>query len=179
MMLLVFPFGDNSRNPGRVCIRLPYRHKNHQTDLPVGFAAVLLTCESDGRILSGSCDDQGICRFERVAAGRYKLRVTFLGYKPYTQVIPVDDSFTWLALLEPDAVNLDEVVVTASESRGMTQLVQDRPSGHGAPAAVELCRSGIVAAGRTFDGSQYGCCQPDPPEGGGIWNPDGWKQYRL
>lgn len=73
-----------------------------------------------GRILSGSCDDQGICRFERVAAGRYKLRVTFLGYKPYTQVIPVDDSFTWLALLEPDAVNLDEVVVTASESRGMT-----------------------------------------------------------
>ena len=120
MMLLVFPVRGQQQESRAGLYTVAIQAQNHQTDLPVGFAAVLLTCESDGRILSGSCDDQGICRFERVAAGRYKLRVTFLGYKPYTQVIPVDDSFTWLALLEPDAVNLDEVVVTASESRGMT-----------------------------------------------------------
>ena len=118
MMLLVFPVRGQQQEFRAGLYTVAIQAQNHQTDLPVGFAAVLLTCESDGRILSGSCDDQGICRFERVAAGRYKLRVTFLGYKPYTQVIPVDDSFTWLALLEPDAVNLDEVVVTASESRG-------------------------------------------------------------
>ena len=120
MMLLVFPVRGQQQEFRAGLYTVAIQAQNHQMDLPVGFAAVLLTCESDGRILSGSCDDQGICRFERVAAGRYKLRVTFLGYKPYTQVIPVDDSFTWLALLEPDAVNLDEVVVTASESRGMT-----------------------------------------------------------
>ena len=120
MMLLVFPVRGQQQESRAGLYTVAIQAQNHQTDLPVGFAAVLLTCESDGRILSGSCDDQGICRFERVAAGRYKLRVTFLGYKPYTQGIPVDDSFTWLALLEPDAVNLDEVVVTASESRGMT-----------------------------------------------------------
>lgn len=120
MTLLVLPVRGQQQESRAGLYTVAIQVQNHQTDLPVGFASVLLTRESDGRILSGSCDDQGICRFERVAAGRYKLRVTFLGYKPYTQVIPVDDSFTWLALLEPDAVNLDEVVVTASESRGMT-----------------------------------------------------------
>ena len=82
MMLLVFPVRGQQQESRAGLYTVAIQAQNHQTDLPVGFAAVLLTCESDGRILSGSCDDQGICRFERVAAGRYKLRVTFLGYKP-------------------------------------------------------------------------------------------------
>lgn len=48
------------------------------------------------------------------------MQVVFLGYKPYVHTIVVEGDSSYTIRLDPQAVDLDEVVVTALESQGMT-----------------------------------------------------------
>ncbi|MFR4025192.1 MAG: hypothetical protein ACLTZY_04965 [Alistipes indistinctus] len=93
----------------------------------------------------------------------------------------MDDSFTWLALLEPDAVNLDEVVVTASESRGMTSSskIDRQAMEHLQPSSFADLVS--LLPGERSTVPDYGCCQPDlclRRRGSGIQT-DGSTDYDI
>ena len=71
-------------------------------------------------IIAGSSDAQGEYLFPSVQTGVYKLKVSFIGYKTYTDTIRITGDFSLHILLAPDQVVMQEVIVTARESHGMT-----------------------------------------------------------
>ena len=89
-----------------------------RTGLPLGFAAVML--DGGKKPEAGMCNQGGVFVFDRVAAGDYRLRVSFIGYRADTSRIAVRKDTECRIALQPEATRMDEVIVTASESKGMT-----------------------------------------------------------
>lgn len=86
---------------------------------PLPFASVAVSL--DGSFRQGTTTDvDGFFRLNGIPEGRCRLSVSFVGY--VTREFPLELTSDTLLLLKisPDAVKMKEVVVTASEKKGMT-----------------------------------------------------------
>ena len=71
-------------------------------------------------IKSGLTGQDGKCTLDNVPNGAYTLRVSCMGYAEYSSEITVGPRALFEVILATSAINIDNVVVTASESKGMT-----------------------------------------------------------
>ncbi len=65
-------------------------------------------------------DEEGKVVFPRIQEGNYKITISFLGYQSLQQTLSLMEKRQWKFSLIPEFTSLDEVVVTASESKGIT-----------------------------------------------------------
>lgn len=84
------------------------------------FLATVALYRNQTQIIAGSCNPEGKCLLPNIPAGTYRLRVSFIGYKTYTAPLIVKENFTREIQLTPDLVCMQEVIVTARESHGIT-----------------------------------------------------------
>lgn len=120
-IILIFVLTDNLTGQNTRKNTFPIRITvcdsiNHE---PLFLATISLT-QDNHKIIAGSSDAQGEYLFPSVQTGVYKLKVSFIGYKTYTDTIRITGDFSLHILLAPDQVVMQEVIVTARESHGMT-----------------------------------------------------------
>ena len=120
-IILIFVLTDNLTGQNTRKNTFPIRITvcdsiNHE---PLFLATISLT-QDNHKIIAGSSDAQGEYLFPSVQTGVYKLKVSFIGYKTYTDTIRITGDFSRHILLAPDQVVMQEVIVTARESHGMT-----------------------------------------------------------
>ena len=120
-IILIFVLTDNLTGQNTRKNTFPIRITvcdsiNHD---PLFLATISLT-QDNHKIIAGSSDAQGEYLFPSVQTGVYKLKVSFIGYKTYTDTIRITGDFSRHILLAPDQVVMQEVIVTARESHGMT-----------------------------------------------------------
>ena len=84
----------------------------------------------EGTTLGSASDADGRFRIEKINAGTYTIIASYMGYSTYKMpiTIPYEDGELTI-LLEPEAIQLEEYVVTASRRR---ERVED------APAAISI-----------------------------------------
>lgn len=86
---------------------------------PLPFATVRLKSE-EGKFYGTTTDENGKFSMTRIESGRYHVTVSYIGYNAHTKTIDLKESTTLTFSLRPSSTSLDEVVVTASESKGIT-----------------------------------------------------------
>ena len=114
---------------------------------PLAFATVLLQAADDAKnVLSTITNEQGAYRFEAVPAGRYELRVRYLGYKtgaPVAVTIAADRATTLpLVRLAADHKLLAGVTVTATRP-----FIEQRAD----KLVLNVAASPIAAGGTAYD----------------------------
>ena len=86
---------------------------------PLPFAAVSAEC--GGTFRQGTTTDiDGFFCLNGLPEGKCRLNVSFVGYLPNKTTVDLKADTLLLLKIVPDAVQLREVVVTASEKKGMT-----------------------------------------------------------
>ena len=86
---------------------------------PISFAAVSAEC--GGTFRQGTTTDiDGFFCLNGLPEGKCRLNVSFVGYLPNKTTVDLKADTLLLLKIVPDAVQLREVVVTASEKKGMT-----------------------------------------------------------
>lgn len=113
-IILIFVLTDNLTGQNTRKNTFPIRITvcdsiNHE---PLFLATISLT-QDNHKIIAGSSDAQGEYLFPSVQTGVYKLKVSFIGYKTYTDTIRITGDFSRHILLAPDQVVMQEVIVTA------------------------------------------------------------------
>lgn len=118
--LVVCPVGAWSENPKPASIVFEIGETPPRRD-PLTYATVVLEAQVDGKIYAATTDHAGKCTFS-VPAGTYRVNVTYVGYEPDERSMSLAGgaSYTQHVQLRPSAVAIEDVVVTASESRGPT-----------------------------------------------------------
>lgn len=88
------------------------------TKAPLEFSNILLFSKN----ASSGCitDNQGIANFTDIDNDTYTISVSYIGYQEFTSKIIVDRDLQLNFCLRPHTVNIDEIVVTAAESKGIT-----------------------------------------------------------
>ncbi len=86
---------------------------------PLVFATLRLFAE-DNTWQGTVSDAEGKYSFAPLHKGKYRLIVSYVGYDTFTQQILIDGDRQLSFSLQPQNMNLGEVVVTASESKGVT-----------------------------------------------------------
>lgn len=116
---LLFLFRNLSAQKAEDGITLSGRIENRESGVPLSYATVQLN-SGHGKFYGVITDEQGHFQIRNIRPDLYRIRVSFLGYHPFEKEIPLqkDDSIT----LHPEEAvrELNEVVVTASESKGIT-----------------------------------------------------------
>lgn len=90
-----------------------------QTAEALGFATVQLVSAS-GTVYGTITDVSGSFRFSGLPAGKYQLIASYLGYEKQELAVVLPVRKRMQVLLRATSTSLNEVVVTASESRGVT-----------------------------------------------------------
>ncbi len=90
------------------------------TGEPLGYAVVSAKARQGTFERADAANGAGICTLHGLPAGTYTLRVTFLGYLPSVSEVEITRNLSLDISLRVNVVEIGEVVVTASESRGMT-----------------------------------------------------------
>lgn len=90
-----------------------------QTQEPLGFATIQL--QAANQTWHGALSDaNGRYSFARLPEGAYTATVSYLGYDPSIRTFVLTKDTTLSFLLTSSTLSLDEVVITASESKGAT-----------------------------------------------------------
>ncbi|MDR0823691.1 MAG: carboxypeptidase-like regulatory domain-containing protein [Prevotella sp.] len=89
-----------------------------QTKEPLEFALIYLTDGNQYR--DAICNENGKTSINKLPKGKYKLTASLLGYKKWENEISIDGNKNLNILLSTNSNELNEVVVTASESKGLT-----------------------------------------------------------
>jgi len=90
-----------------------------QTKEPLEFALVYLAKDKLHR--DAICDGSGAAIMDKLPNGKYKIIVSLLGYKKWEDDIIIDSANRTLdILLQSNSNELNEIIVTASESKGIT-----------------------------------------------------------
>lgn len=113
---LSITFTGNAQNQSR--IHLQGDIKDAKTKELLEFATVIL--KNDSAQLHAISDTKGFFSIKNVPAGTYTLNVSFIGYTTLQQPLSVTGDTTLSFLLQPDNITLQDIIVTASESRGLT-----------------------------------------------------------
>lgn len=84
-------------------------------NIPIAYTNVVLLINEDAELLNGTTtDDMGFFKFENLKSGQYQLKISYLGYKEYTQnIILNSDINLGTIILEEDTQELDGVTVVA------------------------------------------------------------------
>ncbi|MDR1624565.1 MAG: TonB-dependent receptor [Tannerellaceae bacterium] len=89
-----------------------------QSTEPLEFTLIYLT---DGKQhWEGICNENGKSSIGRLPKGNYKLIVSLLGYEKWENELSIERNNSLNILLSSNSNELNEVVVTASESKGLT-----------------------------------------------------------
>lgn len=101
-IILIFVLTDNLTGQNTRKNTFPIRITvcdsiNHE---PLFLATISLT-QDNHKIIAGSSDAQGEYLFPSVQTGVYKLKVSFIGYKTYTDTIRITGDFSRHILLAP------------------------------------------------------------------------------
>ncbi len=88
---------------------------------PLAYATVMLKGSTGETPYGRPTDEKGIALFT-VPVGTYEVHITYIGYTPYTETFSIreGDALYRPLWLEPSSVAIDDVVVTATESKGIT-----------------------------------------------------------
>lgn len=90
-----------------------------QTKEPLSFATIQL--QTAEQVWFGALSDQnGRYSFSKLPAGKYTAVVSYLGYDRQTKTFSISKNTNVSFLLTSSAMALNEVVITASESKGLT-----------------------------------------------------------
>lgn len=122
-----------------------------QSHEPMGYALVSMK-KPGGADRGGTTNAAGICTIGGLAAGEYTLRVTFIGYAPMEVRLSVTGNVSLAVPLRADVMQMDEVVVTASESKGMTSssVIDRRAMEHLQPSSFSDLME-LLPGGRSAD----------------------------
>ena len=92
------------------------------SNTPLEFANILIKSDNKTEQYSqGSItDSKGKATFSSIRAGVYTIYISFIGYKSVQQIFSIDRDRKLSFSLLPETISMNEVVVTASESRGFT-----------------------------------------------------------
>ena len=90
-----------------------------QTKEPLSFATIQLQT-SDGTWYGALSDQNGRYSFAKLAAGTYTATVSYLGYDKLTKTFSISKNTILSFQLTSSTMALNEVVITASESKGLT-----------------------------------------------------------
>jgi len=91
-----------------------------QTKEPLEFALVYMVGVNSSHHREAICNEKGITTVNKLEKGKYKLGISLLGYNKWEEEIAVDTNKSLVIQLSTNSNELNEVVVTASESRGLT-----------------------------------------------------------
>ncbi|WP_071145441.1 TonB-dependent receptor [Bacteroides ihuae] len=85
---------------------------------PLEYALIYLS--GNDKKYSAISDEDGKVNMQGIAHDKYQLTVSYLGYEKYMKEIILNGNLSLTVLMKSTLNSLDEVVVTASESKGMT-----------------------------------------------------------
>ena len=94
---------------------------DEQTHKALDFATVQLFAEKQ-IIYGGITDAKGHFKLPLVNPGTYRIVVSYLGYESIEKEVNVTDNISEIFYLQPSVVMLNEVVLTASESKHATSI---------------------------------------------------------
>lgn len=90
-----------------------------QTKEPLPFATVRLKSE-EGKFYGTTTNENGKFSIPRIESGCYRITVSYIGYNAQARTIDLKENTALAFSLHPSSTPLNEVVVTASESKGIT-----------------------------------------------------------
>jgi hypothetical protein len=93
--------------------------RDAQTQKALSFATIQLTSE-EGLVYGIILDNEGLFRFSAIPLGVYVVNVSYIGYEKIEQRMILDKDTSVAFKLKSSFASLNEVVVTASESKGIT-----------------------------------------------------------
>lgn len=99
-------------------VNLSVRVFDAKTKQTLPFAT--LKIENKSHTYQGSCNDEGYYSFKNILSGDYTLTVSYIGYQKHIQPIHSRKPTSVNIYLKELSKELSEVIVTASESKGMT-----------------------------------------------------------
>lgn len=86
---------------------------------PLPFASIRLKSD-EGKFYGGTTDENGKFNIAHIEAGQYHITVSYIGYETQEKSIDLKGNMKLTFSLKPSSTTLNEVVVTASESKGIT-----------------------------------------------------------
>lgn len=115
---------------------------------PLLFANIIL----EGTTHGVASDNDGKFIFKNIEAGNYNIIATYMGYSTFKKeiIIPYEDGHLTI-LLEPEAIQLDEYVVTASRRR---ERVEDAPAAISIISKKEIRRESNTNLGDYLKGTK-------------------------
>lgn len=126
---------------------------------PLDFAYIVLT-HADGHRYGSSSITDGQCAFEGIPSGRYRLQTSLIGYKSLDTWISLHQDTAITLRLSPEIYVLNDVVVTATESRreGSASVIDQKAMDHLQPSSftdlLELV-PGNVAQGPVYGSANF------------------------
>ena len=116
---------------------------------PLSFANITL----QGTSLGAASDNEGRFSIENIDAGTYTIIASYMGYSTYKQqiIIPDTEQKRITILLEPEAIQLDEYVVTASRRR---ERIEDAPAAISVISKKEIRRESNTNLGDYLKGTK-------------------------
>ncbi|MDB9871383.1 carboxypeptidase-like regulatory domain-containing protein, partial [bacterium] len=117
---------------------------------PLAFANIIL----EGTSLGAASDNEGRFIIEKIKAGTYTVIASYMGYSVYKKeiIIPYTlDSGKLSILLEPETIQLDEYVVTASRRR---ERIEDAPAAISVISKTEIRRESNTNLGDYLKGTK-------------------------
>lgn len=90
-----------------------------QTRETLPFASIRLKSDT-GKFYGGTTDEDGKFNLTRIEHGSYLVTLSYIGYETQKQTLLLNGNLKQTFLLTPNSTALNEVVVTASESKGIT-----------------------------------------------------------
>ena len=102
---------DNYIIKGTVC--------DKETDERLPFVSIILSANGKKDMYTQS-DANGNFRFKNIIEGSYQLKCNLIGYKEYTITFDVRENKNLKISLSSQSYTLNDIVVTASESQGIT-----------------------------------------------------------
>ncbi|WP_329904257.1 TonB-dependent receptor [Porphyromonas pogonae] len=104
------------KQPGTVVYSLKILDKNTKDPLP--YATLRIYDDKGGK--GYSCNKDGELSIELTSGKKHTLMVTYVGYKKIVQEILPQSNKRMVVYMTPDNTMLNEVMITASESKGMS-----------------------------------------------------------
>ena len=116
----------------------------------LAFANIIL----DGSALGAASDSDGRFIIEKIKPGSYTVIASYMGYTTYKKEITipyVSDTNELIIFLEPEAIQLDEYVVTASRRR---ERIEDAPAAISVISKKEIRRESNTNLGDYLKGTK-------------------------
>ena len=116
---------------------------------PLVFANIML----EGTSAGSASDNEGRFSIENIEKGSYTIIATYMGYSTYKQeiTIPYTESDKIIIFLEPEAIQLEEYVVTASRRR---ERIEDAPAAISVISKKEIRRESNTNLGDYLKGTK-------------------------